>query len=72
MDKALFISKFEAAKHDVGEAEAEIEKLIRELRVMARAEKTTVSKSLEGAFNKLRAARLNLEALEVFLANMRE
>jgi hypothetical protein len=62
--RALLVSKVEAAKHELTEAEADIEKLLRELRAKARAEKTTISEVLETAFNKLRSARGNVEALE--------
>lgn len=64
MDRALVISKIDAAKREVIEAEVEIERLITELRVTPRAEKTTISAALESAFNKLRAARRDLEDLE--------
>lgn len=73
MDRALLISNIEAAEREVKGAEAEIETLLADLRVMPRAEKTTISAALESAFKKLRAARLNLEALEHHLrANDRD
>jgi hypothetical protein len=64
VDRALLVSKIEAAKRDVMEAEVEIEGLISHLRATARAEKTTIGQTLETAFKKLRAARSTLEALE--------
>ena len=72
MDRALLASKLDAAKRDVTEAEADIEKLIAELRATVRADKTTISAGLAAAFNKLRAARFHLEALETLLASDRE
>ncbi len=73
MDRALLASKIEAAKLEVIGAEAELQKLLADLQVVARAEKTTISATLESAFAKLRAARTDLDALEeIFLANDRE
>ncbi len=69
MDKSLLASKIEAAKRDVTDAEAEIEKLLGELRVMVRAEKVGVSEAVEGAFVKLRSARAALEGLEEILVD---
>jgi hypothetical protein len=71
MDRALLASKVEAAKGAVTDAEVELERLISDLRVMARAEKTTINAALESAFTKLRAARRDLEALEDVLAKDR-
>ena len=53
------------------EAEADIEKLLRELRAKARAEKTTIGEVLEAAFNKLRSARGTVEALEELIGTER-
>jgi hypothetical protein len=68
VSRALLVSKVQAAKREMTEAEADIKKLLRELRAKARAEKTTISQVLEAAFNKLRSARENVEALEELLA----
>lgn len=62
--QALLVSKVQAAKQEMTEAEADIERLLRELRARARAEKATISEVLEAAFDKLRSARGNVEALE--------
>jgi hypothetical protein len=67
LDNRALIAKIEAAKSDLTEAEVAIEALLAELRVKPRAEKMTVSAALESAFAKLRAARANLESLEVDL-----
>jgi hypothetical protein len=68
LPRALVVSKVQAAKTELTKAEADIEKLLRELRVKARAEKTTISEVLQTAFNKLRSARRNVEALEEIIA----
>jgi hypothetical protein len=70
--RALLVSKVQAAKHEMTEAEADIERLLRELRATARAEKSTISEVLEAAFNKLRSARGNVEALEELIATKRD
>ena len=64
MPQALVLSKVEAAKREMTEAEADIEKLLRDLRANARAEKTTISEVLEAAFNRVRSARGSVEALK--------
>jgi hypothetical protein len=66
--RALVVSKVQAAKTELTEAEVDMEKLLRELRAKARAEKTTISEVLQTAFNKLRSARRNVEALEELIA----
>jgi hypothetical protein len=68
MPRALVVAKVQAAKTELTEAEADIEKLLRELRAKARAEKTTISEVLQTAFTKLRSARRNVEALEELIA----
>jgi hypothetical protein len=60
----LVLSKVEAAKREMTEAEADIEKLLRELRANARAEKTTISEVLEAAFNRVLSARGSVDALK--------
>jgi cellobiose-specific phosphotransferase system component IIA len=66
--QALLVSKVQAAKREMTEAEADIERLLRELRAKAIEEKTTISFVLEAAFDKLRSARGNVEALEELIA----
>jgi hypothetical protein len=63
MDTKTIIAEITAAKNEVHEAEKQLEKLLREIDVAARAEKTTVSEAVRAAFGKLRAARLHLEKI---------
>jgi hypothetical protein len=65
MDKKLMLTNVRSAKSEVVEAENELESLLRVLNRTTRAEKTTISKALESAFEKLRAARKHLGNLEV-------
>jgi len=62
--KKLALSKIESAKRDISAAEKELEQVLRDMQVMPRAEKTTISKALEDAFTKLKAARSDLSDLE--------
>lgn len=64
MDKELLLANVRSAKSEVAEAEVELEALLRELERNVRAEKTTISKALESAFDKLRTARKHLGNLE--------
>jgi hypothetical protein len=64
MDKKLMLTNVRSAKSEVVEAENELESLLRVLNRTTRAEKTTISKALESAFEKLRAARKHLGNLE--------
>ncbi len=64
MKKKLALSKIESAKRDISAAEKELEQVLRDMQVMPRAEKTTISKALEDAFTKLKAARSDLSDLE--------
>lgn len=64
MDRGRMAASLLGAKRAVADAEADLERLLRELRVTVRAEKTTISAALEAAFAKLRSARTELDALE--------
>ena len=64
VNKKLLLEKIESAKRDIEAAETDLEKALRDMRVMPRAEKTTISKVLEDAFAKVRATRTLLTDLE--------
>jgi hypothetical protein len=61
------LAKIAVAKKDMLGAEEDLEKVLREMQVVPRAEKTSISKVVEDAFAKLRAARANLVDLETSL-----
>jgi tRNA C32,U32 (ribose-2'-O)-methylase TrmJ len=65
--KNLLLTKIEAAKHHVSAAEAELDKLMAEIRAEPRAHKTTVSEVMQSTFDKLRAAKSDVAALEKLL-----
>jgi hypothetical protein len=64
VNKALLLQKIESARHDIEAAETDLESALRDMRVMPRAEKTTISKVLEDAFAKVKATRTLLTDLE--------
>lgn len=64
MNDARFLVEVRAAKNAVAEAEADLAKLLHEVRGALRAEKITISEALQDAFDKLRAAREHLGTLE--------
>lgn len=62
----------EEAKHEVEAAELELEKMLSEMRIAPRAEKTTVSAAIESALQRLRTARAKVEDAEKTLAKESE
>jgi hypothetical protein len=64
VQKQLLLETLDAAKREIGDAEADLGTVLRGLEGAVRAEKTTISAALEDAFAKLGAARERLVALE--------
>jgi hypothetical protein len=67
MKDKLVLEEIEMAKNVVTDAENDLAKLLKEMQVAPRAEKTTISDGLHGAFQKLRDAREHLVKLETLL-----
>lgn len=67
MRNDLIVTKLEAAKRDIAQAEQDLEKALREVQVAPRAEKLAISKVLDDAFVKLKAARTQLTDIETLL-----
>lgn len=67
VSKDILSSKIAAARTEIADAESALEKIVSEIDLAPRAEKTTVTAVVEDAFTKLRAARLHLEELEALL-----
>ena len=61
------LEKINTAKAEVDAAEGQLEQVMKEINVAPRAQKTTVSKVVEEAFSKLRAAKSDLDVLEQML-----
>lgn len=64
MDKKALLEKISAANKDVDAATDDLDRVIREIAVKPRAEKTTIASVVEDAFSKLRAAKGVLGELE--------
>jgi hypothetical protein len=64
MEKAILLKMIETAKRDVADAETDLARLLREIQIAPRADKTTISKVVEDAFSKLRSVKTNLLDLE--------
>lgn len=67
-EKRGLSEKIEAAKRHVAAAEAELDQLMKEVRVEPRSRKMTVSDVMQSAFDKLRAARSDVATLELLLS----
>lgn len=64
MNERLLRKKLESAKLRVTDARTTIEALLAEIRVLPRAQKMTISSTVEDAFEKLRDAQTELQDLE--------
>jgi hypothetical protein len=67
MDDKLVLEEIRVAKNGVADAENDLAGLLKEIQFAPRAEKTTISKALHSAFQKLRDAREHLGKLETLL-----
>jgi len=62
------LEALEAARSALEGAEVEIDRLLGEIPLAARAEKTTIPQAIEAAFSKLRTARSRLDEIEKLIA----
>jgi len=67
MNYKLVLEEIHAAKTGVVDAENNLARLLSEVQVAPRAEKTTISETLHQAFQKLRDAREHLSKLELLV-----
>ena len=63
-ERQRILEKISIAKRDISEAEIELERAVGEILVTPRAEKTTITKVVEDALAKVRAARVHLDGLD--------
>jgi hypothetical protein len=63
MDKKLLLKKIAASKSDISDAQERLARVIRDVQIAPRAQKT-VSEVVDEAMKKLKAARAELESLE--------
>jgi uncharacterized protein YqgV (UPF0045/DUF77 family) len=61
------LARIKNATREMADAEVELERVLRELRIGIRAEKTTVTSVVEAALERVRAARAAVSALEPLL-----
>ena len=64
MNKQAILDKIKVARQDLSDAEAEVGKALRELKVSARADKSMIGGVLEAAFFKMKLANKDLIELE--------
>jgi hypothetical protein len=69
MNDKIVLEGVQAAKKGVIDAESDLARLMTEIEVAPRAEKTTISKALQSAFQKLRDAREHLGRLETLISS---
>lgn len=67
MNDKIILEEIRAAKSGVADAESDLVRLLKEIEVAPRAEKTTISETLHDAFQKLRDAREHLGKLETLI-----
>ncbi len=67
MNDKLILEEIRVANDGVAEAESDIARLLNEIEVAPRAEKTTISEALQSAFQKLRNALEHLAKLETLI-----
>jgi hypothetical protein len=65
--RQAILAKVQTAATEVSDAASDLDKLLAELRSAPRAEKTTISKVVEAAFARLKAARIALSDVEKIL-----
>ena len=64
MNKQAILDKIKVARQDLSDAEAEVGKALRELKVSTRADKSMIGGALEAAFSKMKLANKDLSDLE--------
>jgi hypothetical protein len=64
MKKPEILDKIRLARQELSDAEAEVGKALRELKIAVRADKSMISEALEAAFSKVKLANQDLVALE--------
>jgi hypothetical protein len=64
MNKQAILDKIKVAQQELNEAEADVGRVLRELKISVRADKAMISDALEAAFAKVKLANKDLAALE--------
>ena len=69
MDTAQLLEKLIVARQELNDAAAYLEKVLGEIEVVPRAEKTAISEIVSAAFAKLNSAKTTLEDLKNLVAD---
>jgi tRNA C32,U32 (ribose-2'-O)-methylase TrmJ len=69
MDSAQLLEKLVVARQELDDAVAHLEKVLGEIEVVPRAEKTVISEIVRAAFAKLNSAKTTLEDLQNLVAD---
>jgi hypothetical protein len=69
VEKHELLPMISLARHELSEAEGELDKVMGEIRVALRADKISIASVVEDAFARLRRARGKLAELETKLSN---
>jgi hypothetical protein len=64
MNKQAIVGRIMVARQELNDAEAEVGKVLRELTLSVRADKTMIGEALEAAFTKVKCANEDLVDLE--------
>jgi len=67
MNDKIVLEEIRVAKDAVADAVNQLDRLLKEIEIAPRAEKTTISEALHNAFQKLRDAREHLGKLETLI-----
>jgi len=72
MNKQAIIDKIKVAKQELSDAEANVGKVLRELKGGVRADKAMIGEALEAAFSKVKLANRDLVDLEQLIESALE
>ena len=64
MNKQAIVDKIKVARQELSDAEADVGKVLRELKISVRADKKMIGEALEAAFSKVKLANGNLVDLQ--------
>lgn len=67
MNKQAILDKIKVAQQELSDAQANVAKVLRELKVGVRADKSMIGEALEAAFDKVKLANEDLVALETLV-----
>ena len=69
MDKQAILDKIKVARQELSDAEVNVGKVLRELKVTVRADKAMIGEALEAAFSKVKLASKDLADLEKLIVS---